>query len=206
MKAKMPEKTRPSNVAGSSVFAKLAAEKKKTIAAVCLLTVMAFMWIKVFVGEPPQSAEAAEDLKASPEKQALYEQDEESLKSKMSYVELPKVRGRNDVLTRDFFSVNDKGLYQRTEKEIKPVSNGNDDEEMIRRISEKLTLKAIALGQNPQAFINDKLFGIGSILTVTEGNNLYECEVTKIEETEVTIRCGEGIITLKISHPSEVLN
>jgi len=206
MKSKTQKKPGTAVAAGSGIFAKLNAEKKKAITAMCLILMMSIMWIKVFVGKSPQSAEATDNLETSSSEEFSSEQDEQGIEPGICYFELPKVEGRNDILTRDFFSSDNRNFYQGSGKEIKPVSESNNDEGLMRRISAKLTLEAIVMGDNSQAFINNKLFGAGDKLTVAEGSDVYECEVVKIEETEVTIRCREGTITLKILQPLEVLN
>ena len=206
MKSKTQKKPGTAVAAGSGIFAKLNAEKKKVITAVCLLLVMSLMWIKVFVGKSPQSAEATDSLETSSSEEFSSEQAEQTIEPGICYVELPKVEGRNDILTRDFFSFDNRGFYKGSGKEVRPISENNNDEGLMLKISAKLTLGAIVMGDKPQAFINDKLLGVGDKLTVAEGSDVYECEVAKIEETEVTIKCREGTITLKILQPLEVLN
>jgi len=206
MKSKTQKKPGTAVAAVGGIFAKLNAKKKKAITAVCLLLVMSLMWVKVFVGKSPQSAEATGSLETSSSEEFSSEQAEQGIEPGIYYFELPKVEGRNDVLTRDFFSFDNRDFSEGSAKEIKPISENNNNEGLMRRISAKLTLEAIVLGDNPQAFINDKLFGVGDKLTVAEGSDVHECEVTKIEETEVTIRCKEGTVTLKILQSLEVLN
>ncbi len=206
MKSMTQRKPGTAVAAGGGIFAKLHVEKKKAITAVCLLLVMFIMWIKVFAGKSPQSAEATDSLEESSSEELSAEQAEQGMEPGICYFELPKVEGRNDALTRDFFSFDSKGFYEGSGKEIKSISENNNNEGLMRMISEKLTLEAIVLGDNPQAFINNKLFGVGDKLTVVEGSDVYECEVAKIEETKVTIKCREGTITLKILQSLEVLN
>jgi len=85
--------------------------------------------------------------------------------------------------------------------EVNVVSR-NGDEEIARRVAEKLKLEAIGLGKNPQAFINDKLLAVGDKLLVVDGADTYECEVVGIEEKMVFIRCGEAEITLRLTQAS----
>ena len=77
-------------------------------------------------------------------------------------------------------------------------------EEVIRRVAEKLKLEAIGLGKNPQAFINDKLLSVGDKWLVKDRGDMYECEVVRIGENTVFIRCGEAEITLKLTQVIEV--
>jgi len=119
---------------------------------------------------------------------------------KISFIELPKVAGRNDALTRDFFAADDWQSFM-SGGEVSVVSK-DDDEEIVKRVAEKLKLEAIGLGKNPQAFINDKLLAVGDKLLVRDGADTYECEVVGIEEKTVFIRCGEAEITLKLTQES----
>jgi len=185
----MKQVSRESGNGINRLFSQLAAEKKKSIVAVCLIALMAFMWIRVLGGKTPQS------VKAAPKAQEVIKGQSNS-ELKMSFIELPKVEGRNEVLTRDFFVVDGGRLggFQ----EVNVVSK-DGREEVVRRVAEKLKLEAIGLGKNPQAFINDKLLSVGDKLLVKEGGSTYECEVVGIEEKTVVIRCGEAEITLKLT-------
>lgn len=178
------------------LFNRLGAEKKKAVTALCLISVMVFMWGKVLLRNAPQAAPS----QAGP---AVGRQEPESLK-RMSFIELPKVKGRNDVISRDFFALNswkefidgDGGNLTGNE-EVKLVS-GDDREYRFRQIAERLNLEAIISGKNPQAFINDTLLSVGDKLLVTDRVGTYQCEVAGIEENKVFIRCGETEITLKL--------
>jgi hypothetical protein len=178
------------------ILARLAAEKKKSIIAVCLIVVMILMWVRLFVKKGPQSAEAAETAQVTA--------GQTGPELKVSFIKLPNVAGRNDMLTRDFFTVsnwqdfvagregNSGGI-----KEVSVVPNGGS-EETIRLVAGRLRLEAIVLGENPRAFINDKLLSVGDKLLIEDGINMYECEVAKIEETKVVIRCGQAEVTLNL--------
>jgi len=170
----------------------LTADKKKAVIALGLISVMVFMWAKVLGGTESKAA------KATPKAQtAGIKQSDSELK--ITFVELPKVKGRNDVLGRDFFAVGSwKDFTEEGSGEVNVVSiNGN--EEVAREAAEKLKLEAIVFGANHHAFINDKLMAVGDRLNVIEGANKYEFEVTKIEEKTVCVRCGEVEIALKLS-------
>ena len=170
------------------LFSRLAAEKKKTVMAIGLIAVMVFMWAKVLGGGGPKSAKAA----LTGQKSMSAEKSDSQLK--ISFVELPEVKGRNDVLTRDFFTAGKSGDI----KEV-GIDYRDGNEEFVRRIAEKLRLEAIVMDENPQAFINDKLLRVGDKLLTGDGVDTYECEVVGIEENTVFIMCGEAKITLKIS-------
>jgi hypothetical protein len=192
----MKQNVRNDGKGANRVFSRLAAEKKKSIVALCLIAVMGFMWVRVLLKKTPESAEAAaRQDEVKPDTSAS------NSELKISFIELPKVAGRNDVLTKDFFAVNDWQDFIDGKKEVSVVSR-DDDEEIVERVTEKLKLEAIALGKNPQAFINDKLLSVGDKLLVAEGVDTYECEVVGIEEKTVSIRCREAEITLKLTQAS----
>lgn len=191
------------NIANNSTGAKkvlerLAEEKKKSVTALCLIAVMTFMWIRVLTRKTPQGAEAAPGTEQSSTKNQPNE------KYRVSFVELPKVAGRNDVIVRDFFASNGwrhfvDGQGQKPDgiEEVSIVST-NDNEEVIKRIAKKLKLEATMVSANPIAFINGQVRHIGDKMLVTDGTDTYECEVVNIEDNIVVIKCGEAKITLKL--------
>jgi hypothetical protein len=193
----MKQNVRSYGKEANRVLSQLAAEKKKTIVALCLIAVMGFMWIRVLTRKTPNSAEAAVG-------QGKVKPDTLGSNSdlKISFIELPKVVGRNDVLTKDFFAMSDwqifidgKGENSGGNEEV-IVGSRYDDEEILKRVAKRLKLEAIGLGKNPRAFINDKLLSVGDKLLIADGVDTYECEVVRIEEMMVLIRCREGEITL----------
>ena len=187
----MKQNVRNDGKGANRLFSRFAAEKKKSVVALCLIALMGFMWVRVLVKKTPESAEAAmgqEEVKPN------------TSELKISFIELPEVAGRNDALTRDFFAADDWQSFM-SGGEVNVVSR-DGDEEIIKRVAEKLKLEAIGLGKNPQAFINDKLLAVGDKLLVVDGVDTYECEVVGIEEKTVFIRCGEAEITLKLTQES----
>jgi hypothetical protein len=196
----MRQNVRNSGKAAKRLFEQLAAEKKKTVTAICLITVMAFMWLRVLTRKTPEAAEAAFETKQE-NAEGLSNQD-----LKISFIELPNVVGRNDVITRDFFASEGwqhfdggKGRNLTSIEEVNIVSN-DGSEEVIRKVAEKLKLEAIMLSKNPRAFINNKVLSVGGKLLISDGMNKYECEVIEIKEDTVVIKCREAEITLKL-HP-----
>ncbi|MHC4483163.1 MAG: hypothetical protein ACYSW4_06410 [Planctomycetota bacterium] len=185
-------------------FSRLAAENKKAVIALCLIGVMVFMWVRVLGGKTPQTAKAAVTARDT---------GQPNSKLKISFIELPKVKGRNDALAGDFFDADRwRGFMRDGEggnltgiEEVSVVSK-NGSEEVIRRVAEKLKLEAIGLGKNPQAFINDKLLSAGDKLLVRDKVDVYECEVIEIRENRVFIRCGEAKITLRLTQDVEAAN
>jgi hypothetical protein len=195
------------NVSGANrASGRLAIDTKKAVFALGLIAIMVFMWVRVLTRKSPQSAAAssvAEEIKL------IGQSDTESLK--LSFIELPKVKGRNDVLARDFFTVKNwqdflregKGVGDRREVDV--VSR-NGNEEVARKIAEKLKLGAIVMGKNPRAFVNDKLLAVGDKMLIQDGVNIYECEIVEIEEKTVLLRCGQAEIRLKLRETNSNAN
>jgi len=195
----MRQNARNSGNIANRLFNQLAVQKKKTVLALCLITLMAFMWIRVLTRKAPQAAKAG--LLAG--QMDVETQSERELK--ISFIELPQAAGRNDVITRDFFDsdgwqdfVDGQGRKSAGVEEVDIISK-EGDQEVIRRVAEKLNLEAIVLSENPQAFINDKLLSVGDKLLIGDGVDKYECEVVEIKENTVVMRCRESRITLKLT-------
>jgi hypothetical protein len=195
----MRQNARNSGNIANRLFNQLAVQKKKTVLALCLITLMAFMWIRVLIRKAPQAANAG--LLAG--QMDVQTQSEPELK--ISFIELPQAAGRNDVITRDFFDsdgwqdfVDGQGRKSNSVEEVDIISK-EGDQEVIRRVAEKLNLEAIVLSENPQAFINDKLLSVGDKTLIGDGTNSYECEVVEIKENTVVMRCRESKITLKLT-------
>ena len=169
----------------------LLAERRKLVPALCLLVLMTFMWVRVIFDKKPHSATArARDS----------QQQDEAVESEIeiSLVELVSIKGRNDVLSRDFFAVNDERLGG-----IQQVSGQGG---LLGQVAAKLKLQAIGGGDNPQAFINNKLLNVGDKLSISHASSLYECEVVRIEENMVVVKCREAEIKLILAPEIEVVD
>ncbi len=183
------------------IVSRLAAEKKKTVIALCLIGMMIFMWVRVLGRKGPKEADAAllaEQVDAVQQIKQL----------KISFIELPHIKGRNDVLTRDFFTVGSWYEFVRIEdknqtgnEEVNIISK--DGLEVAKLIAEKLKLEVIELGRIPHAFINEKILTVGDKLQVDGAGAKYECEVIRIEKNTVYVRCGEAEIQLKLTQTTE---
>ena len=179
----------------------LAAEKKKTVCALCLIGLMVFMWVRMLSKRGPQGAQAALMVRQPTDSQSNSE-------LKVSFIELPEIEARNDVLTRDFFAANGWRDFLGERRALTDVGEstvftGDGGKEVGRKVAEKLKLEAIMSGESPQAFINDVLLSVGDKLPVRDGDNTYECEVIRIEENKVFIRCGQTEIQLKLAETIE---
>jgi hypothetical protein len=176
----------------------LAEDKKKSVMAFCLVAVMAFMWVRVLTSKTPEGAEAA-PVTEQPETDGPLNET-----YRVSFVKLPKVAGRNDEISRDFFAsggwkhfVDGQGRKPGGIEEVSVVSK-DGNEEVIKKVAKKLKLEATMVSTDPLALINNQVRRIGDRMLVRDGTETYECEVVKIEDNIVVIECREAEITLKI--------
>ncbi len=179
----------------------MALEKKKAVIALSLIVLMGFMWIRVLTKRGPETAGA--EIAAKPSNT----QAQSNPALHIAFIELPKVSGRNDVITRDFFD-SEKWRHfierQRKRNGIEEVNilSRNVDEEVIRRLAKKLKLEAIMVSENPLAYINGEPIRVGDKMSIGDGINKYECDVVVIEENTVVLKCKEAKITLKLEQES----
>lgn len=181
---------------------------KKTVLAIALVLVMAVMWIRVLVGHKPASAAAA--ATGQPKVTATAQKGPARGKTRM--VELPRVTGRNDCIKRDCFDVQEwapvrqsaAGPSTGTDTEV-PVVSPNHDEEVIQQVAQTLRLAGVSLrSENPQAFLNDRLLGVGDTLTVEHGSARLEFEVLQIREDAVLVECNGIQLALKLAQVGDV--
>ncbi len=179
------------------IVGRMAADKKKTILAFCLVALMAFMWVKVLTGKKPEAANAKTTTGQTEKETRL-----DSV-GNISYIDLPDIEGRNDSIKRDIFAADGwKSFAGKNEsvvltREVNVVS-GDVSESVMKRIAENLKLEAFVMGNNPLAYINDRILSVGDSLSVTDGANKYECEVVLIENNSVVMRCGKAEVILKL--------
>ena len=202
----MRRKTKNSSNGEANKILSALVDKKKAVLAACLVAVMAFMWIRLLRKDAPQSAQANPTMQQT----SASSQGQPATPSKISFVELPKVPGRHDVITRDFFAPGDwwksiKGIegQNRTGTEEARVVSAKGDREVINLLAARLNLEAIVKDKNLQAFINGKLLSVGDKLLIREGVRTLDCEVVQIEQNQVAIRCGQSQVTLKLSQVVE---
>ena len=181
---------------------KFGIEKKKSLLAVCLIVVMAFMWIRVLSGDKPKSAKASAQSKK--------ENSQSDSQVSISFIELPEIPGRNDVITRDCFA--SEGWRDFVKKRQENLNNSvevgvvsiHGGEGVVAQVAQKINLQAIVMSENPQAFINDKLLSVGDTFIVKDATDVFQCEVVKIHENTVVIECEQAQVTLKLTREIEV--
>ncbi len=179
---------------------------KKTAMACTLVLIMLFMWMRVFLGQRPTAATATAQAPAT-------ETAPRRLPVKVQRRELPKIPGRHDTLSRDFFTMKDPACFGRnparrsagTETEV-PVVSTPSVAEVIHRVARTMKLEAVSRTESPRIFINDQLLEVGSRFPVKDGTQSYEFEVLKIDGDSVLVGCNGVQLTLKLASSLEVVN
>jgi hypothetical protein len=173
---------------GNSAISLLSAQKGKAFVAFALVGMMVFMWVRVI----KQKSAAAN----APASVAAVQADANVVKTetvKVVYLEMPVVKGRNDVLARDCFSItgwDTSSSYDslKTEKrgEISNINEGSVNE-AVKQCERELKLEAISSGKNAQAFINGQRVQTGQKLTIKKAGQRFEFEVVSIGDNDVVL-------------------
>ena len=183
----------------------MAADRKKTVAAFALVTIMAIMWFRVLTGRKPGSANAAAEAQQS--------QGQAQRQTDVRFYALPRIPGRNDRIGRNFFTVHDwDGFPTNSDRESTStdpevqIATTDPTQEVVARVAQGLNVEAVLWSENPKAFINDQLFQVGDTLTRKDGAESYVFEVVRIEADAVLVRCRERQLTLKLAQSDDVSN
>jgi hypothetical protein len=190
--------------AAGRILDHLAMDRKRTVVVFGLVAVLAIMWIRVLLGRTPGTAAAAP-------KPASPTASEPAGPRSVRFVELPKLPGRHDAIYRDFFAAQERPYFRpaagardpSADAEVHVVSSDHA-QEVIRRVAQRLKLEAVLRNENPRAFINDRLLGLGDKITVKEGTNSFEFEVLRIYENSVLLGCTGTQLTLKLAQYLDV--
>ena len=175
----------------------------KTIIAGGLVLMLAFMWIRVFIG----GSDAPDEVDASVF--AANGGKSQNTVMKLKRLPLPFEFGRHDRLTTDMFASRDmeigkdassKGGKDRDEK-IKSQKDAAD------KLADKLELDAIILGADKfshKAFINGKLHIAGDELVVKLNDKKYEMVVMEIYHNKVVLKWNEYTISVRLANLDNV--
>ena len=201
-----PNRVMQSQAAGA-LMDHLTRDTRKTVLAVGLLALMAFMWVRVLIGRKPVAAGAA-----PPSEQNAAGVEETSVTFRP--VDLPQIPGRTDTIHTDFFVIHDRAPFQtevsRDAGTATEVQNRSQDrtEEVIRRIAQKLRVEAVLRTDDPQVYIRDRFLDVGQTLVVKEGAESFEFEVREIQADAeaVIVECRGLRLTLKLAQSLEVGN
>ncbi len=180
----------------------LPVSKSKLIIAGVLITIMGIMWMRLLLfnkspdtaagGTPPEpvGTQAGNDTaEPAPE---------------LTYIDLPVVPGRHDVLGNNIFRPGTWRAF-RTVDDTKntaaePYGSALTAED-IRNITASITLDGIIAEQGtrmPEAFVNGKLVSIGSKVAVEYNKRSVELTVTEINRSKVVLRVGEQVINVML--------
>ena len=183
----------------------LPVSKGKLIIAAVLVTIMAFMWLRLLLFNKSPDTAAGGAAVAT-----INTQDKEKTTKpspELTYIELPFVPGRHDVLRNDVFRPGNWQAFKTGDDTQKSGSGGiNRDKDTLtaedmRRIDSLITLDAIIAeggGQAWEAFINGKLVSVGSKVAVEYNKRSVELTVTEIYRNKVVLRVGEFTLSVKM--------
>ena len=174
----------------------LPVSKSKLIIAVVLITIMAFMGLRLLVfNKSPNTA--AGGTPGDPVGAQIHNTSTTPA-SEWAYIELPFVPGRHDVLANNIFR---SGTWRAFETVDGGQNTGGPDGKSraltaadIRKITASITLDGIIAEQGtrtPEAFVNGKLVSIGSKVAVEYDKRSVELTVTEIHRNKVVLRVGE---------------
>jgi len=191
----------------SGLISRSTFKRPKVVMAVVLITVMAFMWVKVLAGHRAQKNEAAAAVASTAAQQAAVQQQERQLKILLH--PLTVVPGRNDVINHDIFTAERwKAFHTGTGAKTGTSTQQMDrnDAGYIDKIAETITLEAVISGANPEAFIGGRLVSVGHKLPVRYNDRIYEFDVVEIQETKVVLKWNDFTVDVKMSQLNESEN
>jgi len=200
-----PNTANINNVSG--LISRSTFKRPKVIMAAVLISIMAFMWIKVLANHRAERNEAAAAVARTAAQQAAVQQKEQQLK--ISLHPLPVVPGRNDILTHDIFTADRWKAFpsdSRAKTRTSPQEIDRDDADYIDKIAESITLEAVITGPSPEAFIEGRLVSVGHKLPVRYNDRIYEFTVTEIHETKVVLKWNDFTVDVKMSQLNESKN
>jgi hypothetical protein len=177
-----------------AAVAKNAAQRKKLIVAMCLLAVMAILWVRLFAGKSKPKAATAEMITAAAAAPVV------SAGEQVMFVDLPVIDGRHNTLANDFFDAkffNELSSQESAGSETNGFK-GNSNSGSITAAVDAMELVAIVNDTKPQAFIEDKLLEEGQSFRFVFHEQGYEFKVIKIYDNKVDLECNGIKVTKKI--------
>ena len=176
----------------------LPVSKSKLIIAAVLVTIMAFMWLRLLVFNKSPDTAAGGTSPGPVDTQARNNTTKPA--PELTYIELPFVPGRHDVLASNIFRLGTWQAFETVDDTQNTGSGGPDGKSSaltaadIRKITASITLDAIIAeggGRTPEAFVNGKLVSVGSKVAVEYNKRSVELTVTEIYRNKVMLRVGE---------------
>ncbi|MCD4831225.1 MAG: hypothetical protein K8R02_05370 [Anaerohalosphaeraceae bacterium] len=185
-----------------AVRARADKQKKKVIAAVCLVVFMAVLWGRVLLKKPKSGGVST--VSAAPVRANLPTANDNAI----TYRELLYVEARHDRLVKDVFASNGwKGFkklgqnnnYGNFETNVKDM-----DDEMAAAAAKELELIAIVTGAQHQAFIGDELVVRGQSFNFMFQGEKYVFKVLSINDEQVELECGGAVVVKKMVQPAQM--
>lgn len=188
------------DAASASASAAAERQRKKIIIAVCLVAVMAVLWVKLLMKK--HSSAVAETGQVAGSSQPVTQAG-----PSIVYCELPVISGRQDVLARDIFASNGwKGFRRPGEKNAyghirtETTDHGSAD---IAAAAKALELAAIVTGNKYQAFIGNKLVVKGQKFDFLFQGKKYVFKVVDINDERVELKCSGLVVVKKMIQPNQ---
>jgi hypothetical protein len=182
-------------------------KKPKVLTAAVLISIMAFMWVKVLVNHRAGKNEAKAATARTVAQKAAAGQQQKLVK--ITLHPLPVVPGRNDVLTHDIFTADRWKAFPSNGRAGSGTSTNKinrNDAGYIDKIAETITLEAVIAGTSPEAFIEGKLVSVGHKLPVRYNEQIYEFTVIEIYGTKVVLKWNDFTVDVKMSQLNESEN
>jgi len=192
-----------------SIAGYVAGQRPKVFVAAGLIALMIFMWVRLLT---KKGAPGVVNAAGSGQTAVIAGGNTAASQKEIEFIELPEIEGRNDVLNRDFFAArkwddNNSDPDVENLKRVKELySQTEDDTESSRRkkavlrLAQELTLEAIVVGRNAEAFIENTLVSVGDKLQVEDKGDLYEFDVVEISDNEVVVMCEGVRVEMKMLH------
>ncbi len=191
-------------------MSKMPVNRRKIGIAVVLLSVMALMWVRVFMKSGPEKASAAINAGEGASNVDVGQSDQ----ARLSYIKLNVTAGRNDRLVRDIFTIQNPAVLgwggesgrRQLGAGTDPGSNRAMNVATIRRIAKVLSVDAILVGssgRSSEAFVKDKLVTEGSKLAVKNEDKIYTFTVSGIQHNKVIFECQNVTIVVKMAQPMQ---
>jgi len=179
-----------------------ATQRKKLIAAMILLAIMAVLWARTFIGKG-KPAIASASILVNPK---IVSSPIPS--GEVEYIKLPHIPQRHDVITNDFFSASNFSRFNKQE-EVKEDKQLNPSETTERQFDSPAQAAAASLvlaaivndSKKPQAYIGDMLLEKGQSFDYTFHGQIYHFRVSNITADKVELDCNGIIITKIIPQP-----
>ncbi len=171
-----------------------AVHRKKLIAAMVLMLIMAVLWIRLLAGKSKPVAISA-SLVVEPSRISSPQS------GGVEYIELPHISGRHNSIASDLFSAGNLNQFNKQEQYTTNTEQfsqtSTKEESPVELAAAALKLDAIVNDKEPQAYIENRLFEKGQSFRFTFRGQIYRFKVLNILADRVDLDCN-GIIITKI--------